>query len=221
MSEQLNQPIKLVIVDDHAIVRQGIASYLSTVPNISIVGQADSSDMLFEHLDAWQPDVVLMDLQLTNTHDGILATETLKKRTPACQVVILTSFHQDDYIVQSFKAGALSYILKDIAPDELASIVIKAAKGDAVLSPLVATKLLSLTSSQPADTSLDLSNREVEVLNLVALGLNNAEIAEKLFINIKTVRTHVSSILNKLQLRDRTQVAIHAWRTGMVQQPSD
>ena len=218
MSTTLANPaITVVTIDDHQLVREGIATFLSLQDGIEVIGQASTIKQGLHIVASLTPDVVLMDLQIGDKLAGISATATLKKHHPDCAVIILTSYHQDEYIFPAFEAGALSYLLKDILPDELADAVKKAAKQQPVFSTVVANKLLAQTrEKQKISTHFDLSEREQQVLQLIASGQNNAEIAEQLFITIKTVRSHVSNILGKLQLRDRTQAAVHAWRNGLV-----
>lgn len=216
MATELNTSIRLVIADDHAIVRQGIASFLSSIEGIEVVAEAESCDQLKQLLATCSADVVLLDLHFGETQTGIETTQYIKTHYPSVQVIVLTSYHQDDYIIDAFQAGALSYVLKDINPEHLAQAVLKAAKGEAFLSPVVAKKLLEISQNALCTPAQQLTMRELEVLKLIATGKSNAEIAETLFIHIKTVRTHVSHILAKLDLRDRTQAAIHAWRTGLI-----
>ena len=209
--------IRIVTVDDHAIVREGIALYLGSYPDFEVVGQADSAESLFESIDNWQPDVVLMDLHLNGEKNGIEATKELLVTYPDIKVIILTSYHQDEYVFPAFNAGALSYLLKDAAPETLAIAIEKACQNQPVFSDMVAKKLISVANGKRnQEESFELSDREMQILKLIAQGLNNAEISEKLFIHIKTVKTHVSHILQKLRLRDRTQVAIHAWKSGIM-----
>lgn len=204
--------IKVLIVDDHAIVRQGISQFLCLQPEFKLVGAAQNSAEAIALVSEMAPDVVLMDLVMQQQLAGIEATIAIKALRPATQVIILTSYHDDKMIIPALDAGAISYLLKDIAPEELLNAIRLAAKGQAVLSPLVATRLLQI-QFKPGQS---LTEREIAILKLVATGYNNAEIAGQLFIAIKTVRTHVSHILAKLQLRDRTQAAVHAWKHGLM-----
>lgn len=204
--------IKVLIVDDHAIVRQGISQFLRLQAEFRLVGAAQNSAEAIALVGEMAPDVVLMDLVMQQQLAGIEATIAIKALRPATQVIILTSYHDDKMIIPALDAGAISYLLKDIAPEELLNAIRLAAKGQAVLSPLVATRLLQI-QFKPGQS---LTEREIAILKLVATGYNNAEIAGQLFIAIKTVRTHVSHILAKLQLRDRTQAAVHAWKHGLM-----
>ncbi len=209
--------VKVITVDDHLLVRQGIAMFLSTQENIELVGQAENIAGTLALVSEQRPDVVLMDLQLAGDESGIAAIEEIKALSEHIQIIVLTSYHQDDYIFPAFEAGALSYLLKDIAPTELVDAIFKAANSQPVLSPIVAKRFLrhvTQTDSEKALTAL--TARELEILKLIANGSNNAEIAEKLSIAIKTVRSHVSNILGKLHLRDRTQAAVLAWQQGLM-----
>ncbi|WP_448563623.1 response regulator transcription factor [Thalassotalea ganghwensis] len=211
--------IRVVTVDDHAIVREGIVLFLSSYSEFDVVGQADNAQVLFDNLPSWQPDVVLMDLHLSDKINGVEATQELLQQKPNTKVIILTSYHQDDYVFPAFNAGALSYLLKSTSPQELANAIIKAHDGQPVFSDVVANKLLSLATGKTKQNLLiELSEREMQILKLIAKGMNNAEISQALFIHIKTVKSHVSNILQKLQLRDRTQVAIHAWKSGLMKE---
>jgi NarL family two-component system response regulator LiaR len=164
-----------------------------------------------------------MDLVMPGGIDGVEATRQVKQVSPRTQVIVLTSYHQDEFIFPAIRAGALSYVLKDVRAMELANVVRKAAQGEAVLHPHVALRLMQEINGsqrQEANPLADLSEREIEVLRLVAEGLNNAEIAGRLTISEKTVKSHVSNILGKLHLADRTQAAVYAWREGIMRQKS-
>jgi len=209
--------VKVITVDDHLLVQQGIAMFLSTQENIELVGQAENIAGTLALVSEQSPDVVLMDLQLTAGESGVCAIEEIKTLSDKVQIIVLTSYHQDDYIFPAFEAGALSYLLKDIAPEELVDAIFKAAIGQPVLSPVVAKRFLRhITQRDNEKVLAALTTRELEVLKLIANGSNNAEIAEQLTIAIKTVRSHVSNILGKLHLRDRTQAAVLAWQQGLM-----
>ncbi len=212
--------ISVIIVDDHAVVRNGIAGYLNTQPDFTVVGEAESGASALRLVEQHAPDVVLMDLIMPDM-DGITATAHIKERSPHTQVVILTSFHEDKHIFPAIKAGALSYVLKDIGPNELIETIRAAARGDATLHPEVARRLMQQVredSDEPPAPLTELTEREYEILLLIAKGLSNAAIAEKLVITYQTVKGHVSNILSKLNVADRTQAAIYAWRLGLVDQ---
>jgi NarL family two-component system response regulator LiaR len=215
----MSQPITLLITDDHQLVRWGVRMFLATQPDIVVVGEAQSGDEAL-HLGAeLMPDVALMDLVMPGM-DGVETTRRLKAISPRTQVIVLTSYHEDEHIFPAILAGALSYMLKDVGADELANAVRKAAQGEAVMHPQVAARIVQELqgASQPRASLAHLSEREFEVLRLIAAGASNSEIAEQLVISGNTVKSHVSNILSKLQLADRTQAAIFAWREGIVQE---
>ena len=214
----MSAPITLVIADDHALVRRGIRAFLETQPDLEVCGEAASGQEAVQLAAEKAPDVILMDLIMPGL-DGVEATRQIKQASPRSQVIILTSYHEDEHIFPAIRAGALSYLLKDIRPEELAEAVRKAAAGEAILHPQVAARLVQEVQGsrqEPAGPFAELSEREMEVLHLVAAGLSNMEIAEKLVVSDKTVKSHVSNILAKLHLADRTQAAVLAWRSGLV-----
>ncbi len=216
----MTTPITVLIVDDHAVVRSGIRAYLETQPDLEVVGEATSGQEAVKLAAEHAPDVVLMDLMMPEM-DGVEATRRLRDASPRTRVVVLTSFHDDVHIFPALKAGALSYLLKDIGPEELAEAVRAAAAGEAVIHPHVAARLAEEMRGAQAGLNpyAELSGREQEVLRLIAEGLSNAEIAGKLVLSEKTVKSHVSNILGKLHLADRTQAAVFAWREGMMLPP--
>jgi len=211
--------ITILLVDDHQVVRQGVRAFLDTQSDFSVVAEAESGEQALSLADELVPDVILMDLVLPGKIDGIEATRQVKRQSPRTQVVVLTSYHEDEFIFPAIKAGALSYVLKDIGPGELAEVIRKAAQGEAVLNSRVAARLIQEVQGRrdlSTNPFTELSDREMEVLRLIAAGSSNAEIAEKLVISEKTVKGHVSNILSKLHLVDRTQAAVFAWREGIV-----
>ncbi len=213
-----NNALTLLLVDDHKIVRDGIRAYLDTVEDIEVIGEADSGSMGVQLAEQLAPDVVLMDLIMPGM-DGVEATWRVRQVSPRSKVVILTSFHEDSNIFPAIKAGALSYVLKSIDPEELAETVRSAARGEAVLDSKVAARLMHEYRDEGNETMqayMQLTNREQEVLELIAKGLSNAQIAAQLVISEKTVKSHVSNILSKLHFADRTQVAVFAWKEGIV-----
>lgn len=215
----MGDKITVIVVDDHSIVRQGVMLYLNLQIDIKVVGEAESGEEGVQLAGDLVPDVVLMDLIMPDGLDGVEATRRVKQISPSTQVIVLTSYHDDEHIFPAISAGALSYILKNVKADELATAVRKAARGEAVLNPKVAARVIKELNGSRLDEVnpyLLLTDRELEVLQLVANGLTNAEIAEKLVVTIKTVRTHVSNILSKLHLKDRTQATAFAWREGIV-----
>ena len=217
MTEPMD-PITVMIVDDHDMVRRGASSYLEAQPDISVVAQAGSGEEAVRLAQEFVPDVVLMDLVLP-AMDGVEATRRVKNISPRTQIVILTSFHQDEYIFPALQAGAISYLLKDVKAAELAEAIRRAARCEATLHPRIAARLISAFHSQdPGRTTpfTALTEREMEVLKLIAKGHANDEIAAQLVISIGTVKGHVSNILSKLHLADRTQAAAYAWQAGIV-----
>ncbi len=212
------ESITLIVVDDHAIVREGVHAFLATQEDLAVVGTAGSGEEALRLTAEHAPDVVLMDLVMPEM-DGVETTRRLKQISPRTQVIVLTSYDQDEHIFPAIRAGALSYVLKDIGSHDLADVVRKAARGEAVLHPRVAARVVQelhgARLEQP-NVFAELSDREIEVLRLIANGLNNAEIADRLVISEKTVKSHVGNILNKLHVADRTQAAVYAWREGVV-----
>ena len=210
--------ISILIADDHALVRQGVRAFLDTQPDLEVLGEAENGAQAVEMAANLVPDVVLMDLVMPGM-DGVEATRLIKRASPRTQVVMLTSYHEDEHIFPAIRAGALSYVLKDLSPRELAEVVRKASHGEAVLHPKVASRVIMELQGARRDgvnAFTELSDREMEVLRLIAAGMSNAEIAEKLVLSEKTVKGHVSNILGKLHLEDRTQAAVFAWREGIV-----
>ncbi len=212
-------PIKVLLVDDHKIVRQGVRAYLETLADIQVIAEADSGSASLAAVEQNHPDVVLMDLEMPGDMDGIAATRQIRKLRPETQVIVVTSHHQDEYIFPAVRAGAISYLLKDIEPDELAAAIRKAAQGEAVLDSRVASRIVQELQGLRRDEVnpfTELSEREFDVLRLIAAGKSNAEIAEALVIGESTVKTHISNLLKKLHLDDRTQAAVYAWQQGIV-----
>jgi len=214
----MSEIITVLLVDDHAMVRQGVRTFLETQADLSVVGEAGSGKEAVELAAQHVPDVVLMDLIMPDM-DGVEATRQVKQVSPRSQVVVLTSYHEDEHIFPALKAGALSYVLKDLSAEELAAAVRKAAAGEAVLHPRVAARVIKEMQGLRTDKVnpfTELSERELEVLKLIADGMSNAEMAAKLVLSEKTIKGHVSNILSKLHLVDRTQAAVYAWREGIV-----
>ncbi len=211
--------VSLIVADDHPLVRQGVCAFLEIQPGIRILGQAATGLEAVELCREHRPDVVLMDLLMPEM-DGIEATSAIKKIHPEAKVIVLSSFHEDSHVLRAIKAGVLSYLLKDVAAEELVSAIRKAARGEAVLNSRVASQIMGAITGgdRPVANALaELTTREIEVLRMIAQGLSNQRIADQLVLSEKTVKTHVSSILMKLNVGDRTQAAAIAWRTGLVQ----
>jgi two-component system, NarL family, response regulator LiaR len=210
--------IRVGLIDDHAVVRQGLRAFLAAQPDLLVVGEAGSGEEALELVAAQVPDVILLDLVMPGM-DGIEILRHLKQISPHTQVVALTSYLQDELIFPAVRAGVLSYLLKDAGAEEIAEAVRKAAHGEVVLHPQVAARLMGeLQGGRHATLNpyLELSEREREVLRLIAEGMNNQQIAEQLVISEGTVKSHVSNLLSKLHLADRTQAAVFAWREGLV-----
>ncbi|MEO7065091.1 MAG: response regulator transcription factor [Dokdonella sp.] len=216
----MNTPIRIVIADDHVLVRQGIRAFLETHADLAIVGEAEDAAGATALCTEHQPNVALVDLVMPG--GGVEATRAIRKASPQTQVVLLTSFEDAKQIVAAVQAGALSCLLKDIDADALADTLRKAARGEATLHPRVAAMLMDTLrhGAEPGTAALQsLSQREREVLTLMAEGLSNQHIADRLGIGEKTVKTHVSNVLGKLNVSDRTQAAVYAWKSGLKQRP--
>lgn len=214
----MSDRISILIVDDHSVVRQGVRAFLEAQPDLSIAGEAESGEQAVQLAQELIPDVVLMDLLLPGI-DGVEATRQIKRVSPRSQVIVLTSYYEDEHVFPALRAGAISYTLKDIRPAELAEIVRKAAQGESVLHPRVASRLIQeVRQAKRAVPAVfaDLTERELEVLRMIAEGNSNASIAEQLVLSEKTVKGHVSNILGKLHMDDRTQAAVFAWQQGLM-----
>jgi DNA-binding NarL/FixJ family response regulator len=211
------QPIRVLLVDDHAMVRRGLRGFLELLDDIEIVGEAENGRLGVEAAAQLQPDVVLMDLLMPEL-DGIGAIEAIKERQPEIEIVALTSFVEEARVTAALEAGASGFILKDADADDVASAIRSAHRGEVHLDPAVAMLLarrVRQRATQPDDTTEPLTEREREVLALVASGLSNKAIAEQLAITERTARTHVSNILGKLNLSSRTQAALYAVEKGI------
>jgi two-component system, NarL family, response regulator LiaR len=218
----MTNPITILLVDDHSVVRMGIAAYFNTLPDFEVIGEAGSGAEAVRIVEQCAPDVVLMDLLMPGM-DGVEATRQIRRMSPRTQVIVLTSHHDDEHIFPAIRAGALSYLLKDIDPDDLAEAVRQAHAGEAVLNPRVAARMVKEVQGVREDKTnpfTELTDRELDVLRLIADGRSNQEIAEILVISEKTVKSHVSNLLSKLHLVDRTQAAVYAWREGIVRRDS-
>lgn len=215
----MSERITVLIVDDHSVVRQGVRAFLEAQPDMRIVGEADSGEAAIRLAEVQVPDVVLMDLILPGMN-GVEATRQIKRVSPRTQVIVLTSFYEDEHIFPALRAGAISYILKDIRSSDLAEIVRKAAQGESVLHPRVAARVIQevrqAKRAVPAPFA-ELTERELDVLRMIAEGNSNAVIADKLVLSEKTVKGHVSNILSKLHMDDRTQAAVFAWQQGLME----
>jgi NarL family two-component system response regulator LiaR len=224
-AEQNCSQFTVFIVDDHDVVRKGLRFYLEARPEIEILGEAGDAQTAVESIAEHVPDVVLMDLVLPlqpgmepSDQGGVQATRQIRQTSPRTHVVVLTSFAQDELIFAAIKAGALSYLLKDADAETVLEAIQAAGRGEATLHPRIAQRLMDevTTPTQHRDPAAELTAREMEVLKLIAQGMSNMEIAEALVITERTVKAHVSNLLDKLHLSDRTQAAIYAWREGLM-----
>ena len=207
--------IRVVLVDDHHIVRRGLRSFLESFSDIEIIGEAANGEAAIAAIESWLPDVVVIDLLMPGGIDGIETTRHLRMRSPHSQVVVLTAFTDDVRIIAALREGAIGYVRKDAAPETLLAAVRGAARGQSVLDPTVAGSVL-LELVRSSRLGADLTERETAVLRQLAHGRTNREIAEMLTISEETVKTHVGNILAKLHLAHRTQAALYALKQGLV-----
>lgn len=211
--------IKVLIADDHQVVRQGLRTFLELQDDIQVVGEACDGDEAVQMVRQLMPDVVLMDLVMPRL-DGITATRQVKDLGTSVKIIALTSFTEDDKVFPAIQAGASSYLLKDVSPDELVEAIRAAYRGESRLHPRIAQKLMQQVAQQTnlrrEPLAEELTEREMDVIRAVAQGQSNHQISQGLFISEKTVKTHISNILGKLNLEDRTQLAIYAIKNGLV-----
>ncbi|WP_036718996.1 response regulator transcription factor [Paenibacillus sp. JCM 10914] len=215
---EMEAPIKVLLVDDHEMVRIGLAAVLGTEDNIEVVGEAGSGEEGIRLAQEYHPDVVLMDLVMDGM-DGIETTRQLMKQFPNLKVIVLTSYLDDEKMYPVIEAGAFSYLLKTSRASEVADAIRAAARGQSVLESQVASKMMNRFRHPQNETAAhhDLTDREMEVLRLLAQGKSNQDIADDLIIGIKTVKFHVTNILSKLSVEDRTQAAIYAYKNGLAE----
>ncbi|MCL4863757.1 MAG: response regulator transcription factor [Caldilineaceae bacterium] len=209
-------PIRILIADDHAVVRKGLQTLIASEPGMTVVGEAADGIEAVLHARSLKPDVILLDLMMPRL-DGLGAIQQIKQENPAARILVLTSFAEDDKVFPAIKAGALGYLLKDSSPDQLLQAIRDSHQGKSSLDPAVAVKLIR-EINRPSDLPLSadpLTEREINVLKLVAQGRTNQEIAQALVISERTVGNHISSILSKLHLANRTQAALYALREGL------
>jgi len=219
-----DEPIKILIVDDHTLVREGFARMLELDPAFRVVGQASSAREALEKTRELSPDVVMMDIKLPGIN-GIEATRMIKKESPETEVIILSMYDEDQYVLEAVKAGATGYVLKDISQEELFRAIKVVYSGGSLIQPALARRLLKEFASRTRETTSDgrysplreLSEREIEVLQCVSEGMSNRNIAEKLMISEKTVKAHLRSIFRKLEVGDRAQAVAEAMRKGLVE----
>jgi DNA-binding NarL/FixJ family response regulator len=207
-------PIRILVADDHSVVRQGLRMFLNSDPDLEIIGEASDGSMAVQMARQLQPDVVLMDLMMPEM-DGITATGIIRHELPDTEVIALTSMLEDSTVIGAIRAGAVGYLLKDTEAGEMARAIKAAASGQVQLSPQAAARLMR--EVRTPDNPETLTDRETEVLRLLAMGYANKEIAASLIIGEKTVKTHVSNILSKLGVASRTQAALYAVRIGLVE----
>ncbi len=213
----MSDRIRILNVDANEIVRNGIRGFLETDPDFEVIGEAENGAAALEMAQEHVPDVILMDLIMPGM-DGVESTRRIKQLSPRTQIVILTSYHEDQHIFPALKAGAISYVLKDMKMSKLADVIRRAWRGEVTLHPKIAARVLQNIRGENAESGpyTELTEREFEVLKLIANGMSNNQIAETLIISENTVKGHVSNILTKLHLADRTQAAVYAWQKGIV-----
>ena len=217
----MSEKITLILADDHAMVRKGLTAFLATATDIEVMAVATCGAEAVAAAKKHAPDVVLLDLLMPD-QPAVETVRQIKKVSPRSQIVMVTSHEGDEYVVPVTQAGAISYILKDTTPEDLIRAVRKAAAGESTLSPRIAKALMTVvTQARAAKTQEnqlheDLTELEMEVLHCIAEGLSNMDIAARLYISEKTVKSHVGNILSKLYLTDRTKAAVYAWREGIV-----
>lgn len=219
----MNEKIRIFLADDHAVVRKGLETLIGTHDDMQVVGTAVNGAEAVDQAARLQPDVILLDLQMPHK-TGLEAIVDIKASDPKARILVLTSFSDDSTVFSAIKAGALGYILKDSSPQELIQAIRNVHQGRPSLHPDIALKMMHELNKPPANlppTEDPLTEREVDVLKLVARGLSNQEIADRLVLSERTVRTHISNILGKLHLANRTQVALYALRQGLAQLNDD
>lgn len=209
----MDNKIRIMLVDDHAVVRSGLSAFLSVNPDLELVGEAENGEQAVVRANALKPDVILMDLMMP-VMDGVAATMAIKKQNPAIQIIALTSFQEDELVQSALRAGAVGYLMKNVTARELAAAIKSARDGRMTLSPEAAQALVS--ASQQAEETEVLTDREREVLRLMVDGLNNAEIAERLVVSLSTVKYHISNILMKLGVDNRVAAVTMALQKKLV-----
>jgi NarL family two-component system response regulator LiaR len=209
-------PIRVVVADDHAVVREGLRTFLRLEDDFELVGEAADGEAAVAEVERHGPDVALVDLVMPGI-DGVEAIRRIREESPGTDVIVLTSFTEDEKIFPALQAGAVGYLLKDVQPRELAQAIRAVAAGKAILDPAMTARLLRELAATERREAGALTAREQDVLRLLARGLSNREIARELVLSEKTVKTHVSHILAKLRLADRTQAALYAVRAGLAE----
>jgi DNA-binding NarL/FixJ family response regulator len=216
----MNEIIRILIVDDHTIVRDGLQALINAETGMQVVGVGADGVEAVEQARLLKPDVILLDLIMPRK-DGVQATAEIKKDNPAARILILTSFAEDHQVFSAIKAGAMGYIMKDTSSGELIQAIRDVSQNRPALQPAIARKLMRDIQNQPGQVQTDstLTDREIEILQLVARGQTNQQIADELFLSERTVRTHITNILGKLRLENRTQAALYALREGIAHLP--
>ena len=209
----MDNKIRIMLVDDHAVVRSGLSAFLSVNPDLELVGEAENGEQAVVRANALKPDVILMDLMMP-VMDGVAATMAIKKQNPGIQIIALTSFQEDELVQSALKAGAVGYLMKNVTARELAAAIKSARDGKMTLSPEAAQALVR--ASQQAEETEVLTDREREVLKLMVEGLNNAEIAERLVVSLNTVRFHVKEVYGKLGVNRQAQAVARARELGLL-----
>lgn len=209
------EKIKVVLVDDHHIVRRGLRSFLNAFDDLTVIGEASSGEEALQHIEEWLPDVVVMDMLMPGGIDGIETIRQVRTLVPSTRIVALTSYTDDSRVVAALRAGAIGYVRKEADPDILLASVRAAARGQSLLDPAVANAVMQ-ELLRGGKHSAELTEREQEVLRQLAFGRTNHEIAEALVVSDETVKTHVGNILTKLQLAHRTQAVIYALKKGLI-----
>ncbi len=209
----MDNKIRIMLVDDHAVVRSGLSAFLSVNPDLELVGEAENGEQAVVRANALKPDVILMDLMMP-VMDGVAATMAIKKQNPGIQIIALTSFQEDELVQSALKAGVVGYLMKNVTARELAAAIKSARDGKMTLSPEAAQALVR--ASQQAEETEVLTDREREVLKLMVDGLNNAEIAERLVVSLSTVKYHISNILMKLGVDNRVAAVTMALQKKLV-----
>lgn len=211
-------PLTVLIADDQPLVRTGLSLILRAAPGIEVVGEAGNGEEAVTEALRLRPDVVLMDIRMP-VLDGVGATERLVAEVPGCRVLALSTFDMDEYVIRALRAGASGFLPKDVSPEELASALRTVHSGEAVVAPRLLTRLIGAFVTAPPPAAADLSGltpREVDILRLIASGLDNTEIAASLTIGVQTVKNHVTNVFAKLGVRDRAQAVIAAYESGLV-----
>lgn len=214
---EISPPIRVLIADDHTLFRDGLRALLGSIPDTEVVGEASTGQEAIAQATALSPDIVLMDIQMPGMN-GIEATQHILQKNPATGIVVLTMFEDDDSVFAAMRSGARGYILKGADQAEMLRAIRAVASGEALFGPAIADRLLAFFAAKPSTSPLpfpDLTNREREILDLLAAGHVNADIADSLFLSPKTVRNHVSRIFSKLQVADRAQAVVRAREAGL------